>query len=42
MILLNSEKRIYVKRKTKGVKNPGASTIMGIVDYGRARVMILT
>lgn len=38
----NSPKRIYVKRKTKGAKNPGASAIMGTVDYARVRVMILT
>ena len=42
MILPNSPKRIYVKRKAKGAKNAGASAIMGTVDYGRARVMILT
>ena len=38
----NSPKRIYVKRTTKGAKNAGASAIMDTVDYGRARVMILT
>jgi len=40
--LPNSPKRIYVKRTTKGAKNAGASAIMDTVDYGRARVMILT
>ena len=42
MILPDSPKRIYVKRKAKGAKNAGASAIMGTVDYGRVRVMILT